>query len=299
MLRPLAPASRPGSVTPLRVRRCNGSETRLERDWVVTEEPLEIRLIHGPAERARTDRFLVTLRTPGQDFELVAGLLFAEGVIRAAEELESLAYCVEEVQRYNVVNARLRPGVRLEMERLTRAWPVTASCGLCGVASLEALERQGYAPLAPGPRVAASWIQTLPARMREAQDLFARTGGLHAAGLFEAGGALRWLREDVGRHNALDKAIGRALLRGELPLSSSVLLLSGRVSFELVQKALAAGIPIVAAVGAPSSLAVQLARRFQLTLLGFVSAERFNVYSGAARIAPDHPPPSPTRQSGQ
>jgi len=277
---------RPASTTRVRVSALHGADLSRSRDWVVTEEPLELRLLFERGGALETKSVSVTMRTPGADFELAAGFLFAEGVLRARRDLDSLAYCTEEgqAQRYNIVNARLAPGVAFDPERLQRNFYTTSSCGVCGKASLEALELQGCPVLAPGPVVSESLIKLLPDRLRAGQELFERTGGLHGAGLFDPDGALLCLREDVGRHNAVDKAVGWGFLHDKLPLSDAILVLSGRAGFELIQKAVTAGVPIVAAVGAPSSLAVQTAREFNLTLLGFVGPDRFNVYSGAERV---------------
>ncbi len=279
-------ARRPASATRVKVSHLNGIDVRHSRDWVATEEPLELRLLYERGGKLETQSVSVTMRTPGADFELAAGFLFAEGVLRAQRDLDSLAYCTEEGQEqlYNIVNVRLAPDVTFDPARLQRNFYATSSCGVCGKASLEALEIQGCPVLGPGPVVSESLIKRLPDRLRAGQALFERTGGLHGAGLFAPDGELLCLREDVGRHNAVDKAVGWGFLQDKLPLSGSILFLSGRAGFELVQKALMAGIPTVAAVGAPSSLAVQTARAFNLTLLGFVGPTRFNVYSGAERV---------------
>ena len=224
----------------------------------------------------------VTMRTPGHDFELAVGFLFTEGLL-APDGLAEVRYCGlgEEEQRFNVVSVSTRTPFDAGERR--RATPVTAACGICGVASLDAVEVR-CAPPPAGPRVAASTLLGLPGALRAGQRVFDRTGGLHAAGLFDPDGALLALREDVGRHNAVDKLVGRALLAGELPLSDRVLMLSGRAGFEIVQKAAVAGIPVVCAVSAPSSLAVEAAERFGLTLVGFLRGDGFNLYAGEGRI---------------
>jgi len=279
-------SKRSGSATCLSLQRYADATLQPDVDWVASEEPLELRLLYQDATALHCAQLSITMRTPGHDFELAAGFLHGESIIRSASDVTSMAYCVEggQEQLYNVVNVQLARGVAFDPARLLRHFYTTSSCGVCGKTSLQALEAQGCTPIAGDFRVPLELIGRLPHALRERQSLFERTGGLHAAGLFDAAGRVLAVREDVGRHNAVDKAIGWALMAGKLPLSQSVLVLSGRAGFELVQKAVLAGIPVVAAVGAPSSLAVTLAQRFQVTLLGFVSRERFNVYSGAQRL---------------
>ena len=254
-------------------------------DRLATEEPLEIRLRAGGHTRTAA----ITMRTPGADFELAAGFLFNEGVIAGIESVAGITYCVDrdvdEEQRYNIVNVDLHAAELPPLDALERHFLTTSACGVCGKANIDALRARGLAPVASAVRVDASLIAQLPDRLASAQRLFAATGGLHAAGLFDARGDLKAVREDVGRHNALDKLVGWALIERRLPLDAHVLLVSGRASYELVQKAIAAGIPVVCAVSAPSSLAVDLAREFGLTLTGFVRGGRFNVYAGIERIA--------------
>ncbi|WP_340374447.1 formate dehydrogenase accessory sulfurtransferase FdhD [Streptomyces sp. SS7] len=251
-------------------------------DTLVAEEPLEIRLNGRP--------LAVTMRTPGDDFALAAGFLVSEGVLGRAEEVANIVYCAGATRdgsnTYNVVDVRLAPGVPLPDITLERNVYTTSSCGLCGKASLDAVRTTARWPIADTPpvRVAPELLAVLPARLRAAQRVFDRTGGLHAAALFSPEGDLLDLREDVGRHNAVDKLIGRALRSGGLPLSRSVLLVSGRASFELAQKAVMAGIPVLAAVSAPSSLAVDLAAETGLTLVGFLRGASMNVYTGEERI---------------
>ena len=270
----------------VRITRRRGERTTRSRDALAVEEPLEIRVSWEEPGRARTvEPLAVTMRTPGDDFELVAGFLHAEGVLRSAAQLAALTYCPgPEAQEYNVVEARLAPGVGFDLERLRRHVYATSSCGVCGKASLEAVEARGCAALPDGPPVAGAMLPGLPDRLLEGQSVFARTGGLHAAGLFDADGSLVVVREDVGRHNAVDKVLGRAFLDGALPAGERLLVVSGRASFELVQKAVMAGVPTLVAVGAPSSLAVDLARRFNQTLVGFARDGGCNVYCGEARI---------------
>jgi FdhD protein len=268
------------NTTSERILAVRGDQQLERADRLATEEPMEIQ-VRGTGQEA--GRVAVTMRTPGNDFELAVGFLFTEGLIHSKDEVESVRYCETELpeQRYNVVTVRLThpfdPGT------FQRNFYATSSCGVCGKASIDHIEVE-CAPLGPGPTVARSVIAGLPDALRAAQRVFEQTGGLHASGLFDAGGALQSVREDVGRHNALDKVVGEALLQGRIPLSESVLQVSGRTSFEIVQKAAVAGIPIVAAVSAPSSLAVASAKRMGMTLVGFVRGDRFNVYAHPERI---------------
>jgi FdhD protein len=256
---------------------------------LAVEEPLEIRVswTSSSGER-RVEPLAITMRTPGQDFDLVAGFLYGEGVVTHADELSELTYCRgDETQEYNVVEARLRPGVSFDLERTRRNFYATSSCGICGKASLEAVTALGCQVLEKGLVIDGALLPELPDRLLERQETFARTGGLHAAGLFAPDGENVSVREDVGRHNAVDKTLGDAFLQRALPASDRVLVVSGRASFELVQKAVMAGVPMLVAVGAPSSLAVDLAREFGQTLVGFARDGGFNVYSGAERVRDD------------
>ncbi|MCX4768559.1 formate dehydrogenase accessory sulfurtransferase FdhD [Streptomyces sp. NBC_01260] len=252
-------------------------------DTLVAEEPLEIRLNGKP--------LAITMRTPGDDFALAAGFLVSEGVLGEGHEVQSIAYCAgatsDGVNTYNVVDVRLAPGVVVPDITLERNVYTTSSCGLCGKASLDAVRTTTRHPVADTPpvRVEPALLAALPDRLRASQPVFDRTGGLHAAALFSETGELMDIREDVGRHNAVDKLVGRALTDNRLPLSRSILLVSGRASFELAQKAVMAGIPMLAAVSAPSSLAVDLAAETGLTLVGFLRGPSMNVYAGEHRIA--------------
>ncbi|MER5769395.1 formate dehydrogenase accessory sulfurtransferase FdhD [Streptomyces sp. NPDC001985] len=254
-------------------------------DTLVAEEPLEIRLNGRP--------LAITMRTPGDDFALAAGFLVSEGVIGEAGEVRSITYCAgataDGVNTYNVVDVRLAAGVPVPDITLERNVYTTSSCGLCGKASLDAVRTATRHPVADVPpvRVRPALLSALPDRLREAQRVFDRTGGLHAAALFSVEGELLDAREDVGRHNAVDKLIGRALRNGGLPLSRVVLLVSGRASFELAQKAVMAGVPVLASVSAPSSLAVDLAVESGLTLVGFLRGASMNVYAGQERVVLD------------
>lgn len=271
-----------GRITDRRaVVRVDGASADRRSDTLVVEEPLEIRVGGHPVT--------VTMRTPGDDFDLVAGFLTTEGAVRTADELPTMRYCLgtddEGRNTYNVVDATLADGGAMPALDVTRNFYTTSSCGICGKASLDAVRLQQPYDVSTDPlRLAPDTLAYLPDRLREGQRVFARTGGLHAAGLFTATGELVCLREDVGRHNAVDKLVGWALTGGRLPLSGHVLMVSGRASFELVQKALLAGIPALAAVSAPSTLAVDLAIEAGMTLVGFLRGPTMNVYAGDHRV---------------
>lgn len=268
------------TVTPVRVTAVNDGVRRERPDALATEEPMEIR-VHGPGQRA--EPVAVTMRTPGADFELAVGFLFTEGLI-APGQVTRVAYCDDldgEEQRYNVVTITLDRV--FDHDRLRRNFYSTSSCGICGKAALDDVEVR-CAAVADGPVVPADVLAALPDRLRSKQRVFDRTGGLHAAGLFTPDGELLTLREDVGRHNAVDKVIGEHVLVGRLPLRDHVLQVSGRASFEIVQKAAMAGVPIVSAVSAPSSLAVEAGERFGMTIVGFVRDGRCNVYTRPERV---------------
>ena len=255
------------------VCRVRGVDHSVEDDALAVEEPLEIRV----GQRTVS----ITMRTPGHDRELALGFLFTEGIIADRDQVAFVRSC----GKGNVAMVQLKQGADVDLSRLDRNFYTSSSCGVCGKTSMEAVRSICPARLAEGwPVVDAEVIHQLPDTLRSAQPVFDRTGGLHASALFDVEGRLIVLREDVGRHNALDKVIGSRFVEGELPLSDRVLLVSGRASFELVQKAAMAGIPIVAAVGAPSSLAVSLAEEAGITLVGFVKRDRFNIYSGASRL---------------
>lgn len=263
--------------------RVRGGAVNERPDTLVAEEPLEIRLNGRP--------IAITMRTPGDDFALAAGFLVSEGVLGAASDVRNIVYCAgakdDGTNTYNVVDVQLAPGVPVPDITLERNVYTTSSCGLCGKASLDAVRTTARFPIADAPplRVTPALLSALPDRLRAAQRVFDRTGGLHAAALFSEDGELLDVREDVGRHNAVDKLVGRALREDLLPLSRAVLLVSGRASFELAQKAVMAGVPVLAAVSAPSSLAVDLAAETGLTLVGFLRGEDMNVYAGEHRIA--------------
>ena len=250
-------------------------------DVLAVEEPLEIRINHGAGGQRRRLSVAVTMRTPGEDEDLAAGFLFTEGIIQDARQILAVKWLEN-----NTISVELQPAVVVDEERLTRHLFTSSSCGVCGKASLDAVHTiVCHFPKAGHPGIGRETIFGLPVRLRQAQKTFDTTGGLHAAGLFDAGGNLLLLREDIGRHNAVDKVIGAALRKGwPLPFRDSLLLVSGRAGFELVQKAAMAGIPLLAAVGAPSSLSVELAANSGMTLVGFLRGERFNVYTHPERV---------------
>src|SRR3954447_1883650 len=272
-------------VTPVRVRAIEAGRLIDRPDRLATEEPMEIR-VHGPG--APAEAVAVTMRTPGHDFELAVGFCRTEGLLTRPEDLAEVRYCLAEEldaeQEYNVVTVATRGPVDLEGHR--RVVASSSSCGICGKTTLDQVATS-CAPVGSGPVVARPTILGLPDTLRTAQAVFEATGGLHAAGLFAPDGELRVLREDVGRHNAVDKLVGHALIAGWLPLADSILMVSGRLSFEIVQKAAVAGIPIVAAVSPRSSLAVATAARFEQTLVGFLRDGRGNVYTHPERIDPE------------
>ncbi len=274
-------AGRPGGSVRTRIRAVDGEDVRDRFDSVATEEPLQIRLAAG----GQAATIAVTMRTPGADFELAAGFLSGEAIVAGPDDVTAVRYCTEDDQLYNTVTVDLAAPALPELAALDRHFVTSSACGVCGAASLDALSTRGLRPVEPGPRVDAEVLRALPGALRGAQGVFEATGGLHASGLYDAGGALLAVREDVGRHNAVDKLVGRALLDGELPLGDRVLLVSGRASFEICQKAVAAGIGVVAAVSAPSSLAVQTCERFGVSLVGFLRGARFNVYAHPERVA--------------
>ena len=263
----------------------DSKQTRI-LDYLVVEEPLEIKLGFGALSDRKVRTLSITMRTPGQDQELVHGFLLAEGIIRSQKDILQIKPIVSPDQtKANVVLAELAPRIAVDFDRLDRHFYTTSSCGICGKTSIERVKDTVlHYPLSREPQVAFSNLYELPEKMREAQSLFASTGGIHAACLFNKKGEIIAMREDVGRHNALDKLAGVLSARNLLPAKEHILLVSGRLSFELVQKAVVAGIPVLAAVGAPSSLAVELAEAYNLTLVGFLKNGRFNVYCGEERI---------------
>ena len=284
MLQKISDRARRTSKTKTRVRVVADGKMRVRPDTLATEEPMEIRLLTG-GERQTV---AITMRTPGADFELAAGFLYGEGIVESTDDIAKISYCVDSdldaAQQYNIVNVELRGGREYDLRPLERHFYTSSACGVCGKASLEQLELRGCPVALPGPEISAETLYSLPEKLREAQGLFDATGGLHAAALFDEEGNLVALREDVGRHNATDKLVGWALLENRLPLSGHIVMVSGRSSFEILQKCLTAGVPFVCAISAPSSLAVDVAREFGITLVGFLRERRFNVYAGQERV---------------
>lgn len=276
------------SVASVHITKVNAEEGTSEVDLLAVEEPLEIRMGFGEAHKRLEKSLSVTMRTPGNDEELVIGFLLSESIIRTTSDLLTVKYChkvQKEEEKGNVVKAELHNDVPVDLEKLQRHFYTTSSCGVCGKSSIEAVQLNICSNLPDNaPVFDADLIHTLPDKLRSSQKVFEHTGGLHAAALFDAQGALLLMREDVGRHNALDKLIGAAAMKGLLPLHDYIVQVSGRASFELIQKALVAGAPALSAVGAPSSLAVKLAESGGMTLMGFVRNNRYNIYTGAERI---------------
>ncbi len=254
-------------------------------DTLAVEEPLEIRIGYGKEHRAIS----ITMRTPGNDAELAAGFLFTEGILESKTQIKSIKHCGKFPNNQNTIRIDLTENTTVDFNKLERNFYTTSSCGVCGKSSLNALATGAKRiETSNFPHVSSEIIHQLPEILRESQTVFDETGGLHAAALFDVSGELVELREDVGRHNAVDKLIGAKFLAGDLPLTDKILFLSGRASFELIQKAVMAQIPIVCAVGAPSSLAVEAAKEFNITLLGFVRDQRFNIYCGEERIRSEY-----------
>lgn len=265
------------------IRTVDGARISRKTDYMATEEPLEIQLRAGGQRRV----VAITMRTPGSDYELAAGFLFTEGIVANQHAIARMIYCVDgEVtqQEYNALAVYVAGQELPDLPALDRHFFTNSACGVCGRVVLDELATRALPPLTAGPLVDPAVILDLPAAQRAGQALFATTGGLHAAALFAADGTLLALREDVGRHNALDKLIGWALLNGQLPFTDKIIMVSGRASYELLYKARVAGAPLLCAVSAPSSLAVELAERFDMTLIGFLRGGRFNIYCGEQRI---------------
>src|ERR1700723_2512154 len=278
---PRAPQAASGTLT-VRILRANGEAQVTKDDRVAVEAPLEF-LLHHPALGLGPMSFGTTMRTPGEDESLAAGLLYGEGIVNQASDIDAVE---SSTRRPNVVNVRLRPDVHMEIQTATRRFSAGSSCGVCGTTGLDAaIARAAATRIAPTRAVDLALLFSLPERMRSAQSKFGDTGGIHAAALFDFSGTLLTVAEDVGRHNAFDKLVGELLMAGRLPLNEHIILLSGRASFELTQKALRTGVGILAAIGAPSSLAVNLAVASGLTLVGFLRERHCNVYSGPQRFS--------------
>ena len=288
------------SVRPAEIFRVKRGEIAMLQDAVAVEEPLEIQLVYGAADDRKVKSISITMRTPGNDDELAAGFLMTEGVVRDAAHIISIGtpsaaktalrsgpdtrQVALPAGRSQVIRVELSPEVEVSMSTLERNFYTTSSCGVCGKASLLALRTLCPLPQRDNFMIRSDILSTLPQQLRPVQAAFKETGGLHAASLFTAEGELHSVREDVGRHNAVDKLLGEAFLQDAVPLRSHLLLLSGRASFELLQKAVMGGIPMVAAIGAPSSLAIEVAREFSITLVGFLRPESFNIYSAPERV---------------
>jgi FdhD protein len=258
----------------------NGQLSR-RKDVLATEEPLEILLRAGEEQRT----LAITMRTPGNDYDLAAGFLHNEGIIQGKDDIASMTYCVDgNQQEYNSLRVQLKTNTFPHLHQLERHFFTNSACGVCGTTMLDDLSERNIPAIPPGPGVDPSLITSLPDKLRGSQELFESTGGLHAAALFDLDGNLLAVREDVGRHNALDKLIGWGLLNDQLPFHDRIVMVSGRASYELLQKSYVAGVPIFCAVSAPSSLAVDVAQRFGMTLIGFLRGNRFNIYTGIERI---------------
>lgn len=284
-------ADGPGRSRRVTITRIRRGERASEGDAVAIEEPLEIRLAYESGGERIERSVAITMRTPGHDDELAAGFLFTEGILESRDSILDIWHRSPPVpgdaELRNVVRVDLRPGVAVDIDRLERHFYMTSSCGVCGKASLDALRTQSRhtdALVSSDFRIATHELLELASNLINEQRVFGETGGLHASGLFDAAGNVTLVREDVGRHNAMDKLIGRLLLDEALPTGEYGIIVSGRTSFELVQKATMAGVPFLAAVGAPSSLAVEIAQEFDMTLVGFLRDGRFNVYAGVERI---------------
>ncbi len=276
----------PASIA-VSVHSVTGKDFREHYDDLAVEEPVEFRIVTEENGRPARHSIAITMRTPGDDFELAAGFLFSEGVVTRRKAIRDIRHCGDAsgTSLANIVNIFLAPGTPFDPRKFTRNVYTTSSCGVCGKTSLEMLRAVRPSPLEGNFILDKDFFLDLPEKLDRAQDLFPRTGGLHATALFDLRGKLLRSSEDVGRHNAMDKVVGGLFLEGLLPASETVVMVSGRASFELVQKAILAGIPVLAAVGAPTSLAVEMAREFRMTLVGFLRDGRFNVYSGEERIA--------------
>ncbi len=277
------------SVSAKSIVKVKGNSQETKHDLLAVEEPLEIRLGFGPEDNREQRSLAITMRTPGNDFELALGFLFSEGILQSMEDYFYINHCKDKDGKMspNVLRVELQPHIDMDWNRFSRHFYTNSSCGICGKASIESLEGMCPHKLQSDFRMKAKDLHGLNQKMRDAQNVFEHTGALHAAALFDENGTLLYLREDIGRHNALDKVIGTALLNGAVPLERHAVMLSGRSCFELIQKSLMASIPIVLAVGAPSSLAAETAENFGITLLGFARNDGFNIYSASEKISFD------------
>lgn len=276
------------SVASAKIKRIQKNKLMDKDDLLAVEEPLEVRIGHGPIGSREQQSIYITMRTPGNDFELALGFLYTEGIINSFDQIQNIQYCEDtgkQEEKENIIRVELLPEVTIELSKLQRHFYTTSSCGVCGKSSIDAIRVQNC-PLLPDeyPKIKVREIINLSNRLRKSQTVFKYTGGLHAAGLFYPDGQMVTMREDIGRHNALDKLIGACLFKKMIPLNNFIVLVSGRASFELMQKSLMAGIPVLTAVGAPSSLAVQLAKEFNMSLIGFLRDGSFNIYHGIHRV---------------
>ncbi len=273
--------------------RIENEHTFARADLLAREEPLEIKLAYGPQGLRQSRSLAVAMRTPGQDEELAAGFLFTEGIIGKASDIKDMRHTGQALApeaRENILLVELSEELPVDFGKLNRHFYTSSSCGVCGKASIDMVRSTScYFPRRAFPRISFDTLRSLPGKLSREQAIFECTGGIHAAASFTPQGDLLLMREDVGRHNALDKLIGAALLAGQIPLREQAVLLSGRLSFELVQKSVMAGVPILAAVGAPSSLAVELGEEYGMTLVGFLRGQAFNVYGGEERVAKGSP----------
>ncbi|MCB0564732.1 MAG: formate dehydrogenase accessory sulfurtransferase FdhD [Phaeodactylibacter sp.] len=276
------------STREVAMARIENGRTQARTDFLACEEPLEIKLAYGPRGQRQSRSLAVTMRTPGEDEELAAGFLFTEGIIGKAADIKAMRHvgdALAEEARENILLVELSEELPVDFDKLNRHFYTSSSCGICGKASIDMVRSVScYFPRRDYPLIQASTLQALPDKLSRQQAIFECTGGIHAAASFTPQGQLLVVREDVGRHNALDKLLGASLLKGQMPLREQAILLSGRLSFELVQKSVMAGVPILAAVGAPSSLAVELAEEYGMTLVGFLRGQAFNIYCGEERV---------------
>ncbi len=276
------------STRKVEIARIENGQAHARADLLAREEPLEIKLAYGPRSQRQNRSLAVTMRTPGQDEELAAGFLFTEGIIGKASDIREMRHVGEALApeaRENILLVELAEELPVDFDKLNRHFYTSSSCGVCGKASIDMVRSTScYFPRRAFPEVSVETLRSLPHKLAQEQALFECTGGIHAAAAFTPEGELLLMREDVGRHNALDKLIGAALLQGQIPLREQAILLSGRLSFELVQKSVMAGVPILAAVGAPSSLAVELGEEYGMTLVGFLRGQAFNIYCGEERV---------------
>ena len=277
----------PSSVKSVQIKKISTESSKDKLDLLAVEEPLEIRLAFGPSKNRVQKSLAVTMRTPGNDFELVYGFLYSEGIIKNKADVVSMKYCFDKdklQEQENIIRVELHPELKFDPKQLERHFYTNSSCGVCGKSSIESIASQCNLETDENTRIDGTILYSLPDKLRASQHIFEHTGGIHACGLFDNEGNLLLMREDIGRHNAMDKLIGAAFYNEILPLKNKLILLSGRCSFELVQKALTAGTPVMVSVGAPSSLAVDLAEDYNMSLVGFLKTKSYNIYTAKERI---------------